>query len=292
MDAAAVEDREARLACFGQSVVADERRSPADLARTLVREERGDDVLALREVLDRPEVGLVLLEVRERGKNGEAEHRKRDDRADRRSDTERRSLEEARARVRRKRLLRGDRAGRRRSGLIRDGARLRLDRRDLVADVTRDVARPEEAEGDGDDRTDRGHDPADDQAEQETRHSDRECNRPQARARNVLGVVARIAHCAPCPGFNRPSVPRVNDVPSVATRGFCTLRRTRVMTSRQVRTRPSAALPARERRYSSRSPPAMAWHPPREACASRRCRASRRRTAARGRGRDGLAVPP
>src|SRR6186997_1047973 len=105
MNAPAVEDREARLTAVGEAVVADERRAAAHLAHLRVREERRDDVLALGEVLERPEVGLVLLEVRERREDGEPEDGERDDGADRRAETEGRRLEEARARVALERLL-------------------------------------------------------------------------------------------------------------------------------------------------------------------------------------------
>ena len=51
------------------------------------------------------------------------------------------------------RLLRGCR-GRRSGRLVGDGPRLRLDVRDLLADVAGDVARPEDTERDGDDGAD------------------------------------------------------------------------------------------------------------------------------------------
>ena len=67
-----------------RAVVADEGRPPAHLA--LGRIEARDDVLAFREVLERPEIRLALLAIRERGENREAEHRERDDCSDRRSE--------------------------------------------------------------------------------------------------------------------------------------------------------------------------------------------------------------
>jgi hypothetical protein len=197
MDAAAVEDREARLARVGGAVVADERRPAAHLTRLRVREVRGDDVLPLREVVDRAEVGVVLLDVRERGKDHEAEDGERDDGPDRRAEPERRRLEEPRPRIARKRLV-GDGDGRRDRRHVRNGARLGRDVRYLLAHAARDVSRPQDPEDDGEDGADRRHDPADDEAEQEARNPDREADGPEARARCVRGVVARVAQLAPC----------------------------------------------------------------------------------------------
>ena len=216
MHTAAVEDREARLTAVRETVVPDEGRAPAHLTRFGVREEAGDDVIALREVLERAEVGLALLQVRERGEDREAEDRKRDDGADGCTEADGGRLEESRARVRREWLLRGGRAGDRR--LVGDGAGLRLDRRHLVAHVARDVTCPQDPERDCENCADGRHDPGDDEAQQHAGDPDREADRPQARPGCVRGVVTGIAQSAPCRGFNRPAVPRVNDVTSVATR--------------------------------------------------------------------------
>ena len=297
MDAAAVEDREARLEAavarrvLDHAVVPDERRSPAHLSQVGLSEIRGDHERPLREVLDRPQVGVGLAEVRERRQDREAEHGQRDHDADRRAEAERRGLEESRTRIG------GER--RRRCGgwsgfggcLVGDCACLGLDGRHLVAHVARDLTRPEDSENDCDDDADRGDDPADDQPDEEARNPDREGDRPQARPRCVRGVVVRVAQLAPCAGFNLPTVPCVNDVPSVATRGFCTLRRMGVRTTRRSRTPPSDGSRARAPRGSSGSPRARAARPPREACGWRRYRACRRRTGVRERGRGGRAGP-
>ena len=63
------------------------RRHLADLR---VLEEGRDHELALGEVVDRAEVDVLLVLVRERRQDGEAEHRQRDDAADHGAEAERR----------------------------------------------------------------------------------------------------------------------------------------------------------------------------------------------------------
>src|SRR6185295_17371312 len=60
MDAAVREDGEARLAVLGRPVGADVRGPPRDLALVWLEEEGRDDELPLREVVDRPDVDLVV----------------------------------------------------------------------------------------------------------------------------------------------------------------------------------------------------------------------------------------
>jgi hypothetical protein len=107
--AAGIEGGEARLA-LELAVVADEHRAAGDLADLRVLEVGGDHELALGEVLDRPEVDVLLLLVRESGQHGEAEHGQRQDAADDTAEAERRGGEEGAARVRHR--LVGGRRGR------------------------------------------------------------------------------------------------------------------------------------------------------------------------------------
>ena len=290
MDAAAVEDREARLHAtlvrrvLDEAVVADERRAPAHLSLVGLREIRGDHERPLREVLDRPQVGVGLAEVGERRQDREAEHRQRDHGADRRAEAERRGLEESRARI----------GGERRrgcggcdGGLVGDGPCLGLDGRHLVAHVARDLARPEDPEHDRDDDADRGDDPADDQPDEEARDPDREGDRPQARARCVRGVVV--------PGSlnSRPALDSISRRPVCQRRAVC--RDARILhVAKDGRQEPPYS--AQRRVTRSRDLVAhddllgpRAARPPRGACGSRRCRACRRRTAVPVRGRGGRA---
>src|SRR5439155_1998551 len=138
-------------------------RPPRDLAELGVLEEGRDHVLVLGEVVEWTEVDVAVLDVRERRKDHESEHRQREDAPHRCGEPERGRLEEPGARERWKRLFRGH--GRR--GLVRDRARLRLDLGNLPADLAGDLSRPEQAEGDRERGTDRGDDPAYDEAEEE-----------------------------------------------------------------------------------------------------------------------------
>ncbi len=82
----------------------------------------------------------------------------------------------------------GSSAGSTSSVAVRDPARLGRDDRHVAAHVARDVACPEEPEYDGQNRADRGHEPAENEPEQETGDSDREADRPEAGPGSVWGV--------------------------------------------------------------------------------------------------------
>ena len=194
--------------CLGAAVVADEHRPPRHLADLGVLHVGRDHELAFGELVDRPEHDVLLVLVRERRQHREAEHRHRDQAADDGAEAERRDGEEGAARIR-LRLARPGRLDR----LVRL-ALLGLDGRRRGADGLRDVAEPEEAEGERDHGADDGDDRADDDPGQDARDTDGEPDRPEARRRQVrLVVLAQVS------GFN-PCVWRaVNDVSAAATRG-------------------------------------------------------------------------
>ncbi len=146
-------------------------------------------------VVDRAEVGVVLLDVGERREHHEAEDRERQDRAHRRAEPDQRRFEELRARESGERLV-GRRCGRG-SGLVGDRTRLGLDLGNVAAHVACDVTRPQQAADDREHRADGGDDPAEDEAEEEARDPDREPDRPQARPGDVRGVVTGFAQLGP-----------------------------------------------------------------------------------------------
>ncbi len=184
-------------------------------------------------------------EVRERRQDREAEHGQRDDGADRRAEAERRGLEESRARVGRERLRRaapvpaatvGSSATARVSGSMAgtSSRTSRVTSRAQRIPNTTAMTAPMAA------------------TIQLMTSPTRRHATPIAKAigqrlgPGTCGVSWLVSlNSRPARGFNRPAVPRVNDVPSVATRGFCTLRRTGVRTTRRSRTRPSAGSRAR-----------------------------------------------
>ena len=183
VDAAAVEDREARQAALREAVEPDEGRPARDLALLRVREVGRDDVLALGEVLHRPEVDLVLLDVREGREDHEPEHRQREHAAHDGGEADQRDLEEAGARVGGKRLLRRpiDVAARPRAARASiSGTSPRTSRV-----TSRAQSRPKTTARIGADQRDR---PADHEPQEEERDTDREPDRPQARSGRVRGV--------------------------------------------------------------------------------------------------------
>src|SRR3954451_4558064 len=103
--AAVRDDREARhlllrLGVGDVAVVADEGRPPTDLALGRIDDEGGDEPLAEREFLDRPQVDLVLLLAYEPGEDREADDGQRDQASDGGAEPQGRALEEDAARHR------------------------------------------------------------------------------------------------------------------------------------------------------------------------------------------------
>ena len=190
VNAAAVERREARRAVLGAAVVADERGAARDLALLGAFEERRDHVFPFGEVRDRAQVDLIGIHAlaHERRQDSETEHRNRKSGADQRADADRRKREERRAVDIRSRV--GDR---RHPGLVHALG----GRRDRVC--REQVAYPEEAEHQGDERADDQRGNADDETDENTRDADREADRPEARCGDVRGVVLLFAHTLdPC----------------------------------------------------------------------------------------------
>ena len=183
--AARVEDREARHA-FQLAVVADEHRASAHLADLRVLEECGDHELALGKVVERPELDVRLVLVRERRQHHEAEHRQRDHAPDHAAEAERGRGEKHAARVGGALVvaLVGTRRGSRERG-----SSLRLDRRRRGSYGLRDVADPEEPEGEGDHAADDRGDSADDKTGENDGDADRKADRPEARRREVRRLV-------------------------------------------------------------------------------------------------------
>ena len=178
VDAAAVDDREARLLVGAQPVVANVRRAPRDLALTLAAGEGGDHERPFGEVSDRPEIDGVRLDSLpgERGENGKAERRQDDAGADDPAETDRGERDEARAAV----------------GLevLSLGSELRLRRRAVDERVCRGrvdggmrpgrVANPEHTEDDGDRGAENCGRPADHEPDEDAGDPDREADRPEA----------------------------------------------------------------------------------------------------------------
>ena len=181
--AAVRDDREARDAVL-LAVVPDEGRPPADVLRlVLLRVELRDHVLLLGEVVERPEVDVVVALADEGGRDHEAERRDRDERADRRADAERRELEEDAARIP--------------LGLL--GALLLLDRQlgDRLLgddglglgsrpDVAGHLADPGEAEEEREDAAGDREPPVDDQPDEDEGDPAREGEGEDRRGREVL----------------------------------------------------------------------------------------------------------
>src|SRR6185437_12101269 len=168
------EDREARLV-LEETVVADIGRATGDLALRRVEQEGRDHELALLEVLDRPEVDLVVVLVLEDRRDREADDGHGEDPGNDGAESERRALEEHVAvdalglRWSRRRLAfaRRDRGSARRRGW------------ELTPPVVAgDVADPEEAKNDCQGRADRHGGPADDQPDENADDADREADRP------------------------------------------------------------------------------------------------------------------
>src|SRR5262249_1407256 len=149
VDTAVGDAGEARLA-VRHAVVADERAAARDVSLLGVGDERGHDVLALGEVLDRAEVDILVPRLEARGQHGEAERGQRGDRADERAEAQRGGFEEdaagealggLRLRHRRRTLVRSKRPSGGRRAVRLDG-----NRRPLSAARGDDVTRPEKPE--------------------------------------------------------------------------------------------------------------------------------------------------
>ena len=137
----------------------------------------------------RPEVVILVALLQERRRDHEAEDRDGDEPADHGAEAEGRDLEELRARVAVGGILR-------RQLLALDDRRAALGRHLVRLGQLRargQVAHPEEAEDEREDRAERGDVPGDDQADEEHHDADGEADRPEARARNVrVLVVGRV----------------------------------------------------------------------------------------------------
>ena len=214
MDAVVGDDREARH-LVDDPVVADEGRLPRNLTLRRERLERCDDVLALGEVLERPEIDVLLRWiVRERRRDREPDDRDRDDRPDDSSDPERGELEELAPRVALGRLDSIDDLD---LGFSRE---FRRDRRSRACAVARSrIADPEQAEDDRDTRADRDDPPVDDEADKDQRHAGGEAEREDRGCRQVrAGVLALLVLRAARPPPRRALPPAsLSDTPTGAT---------------------------------------------------------------------------
>ena len=160
---------------------------PRHLALGGILEERRDDVLALREVRERPEIDVLMLVVLESRNHREAERRQRDETADDAAEPERAELEEDRAAVGRNLLS----ARRRRSSATSTVA---VPGTGACAGSRMPRVRsydPEEAEHDGERRPDHDAPPADHESDEQADDADREADRPEARRGDVRIVVVR-----------------------------------------------------------------------------------------------------
>ena len=164
---------------FTRPVVPDECGSAGDLALLRVREVGRDHVLVLGEVVERAEIDLVLVDVREGRQHHEPEDQGVSSPP---GEADQRRLEEHRARVDGQ-LLVGASAV---APSVTRRVSVRSPARRHARRASRRVA--EEPENDREHRTDRGNEPAEHQAEQETRDPDREADRPEAGPGNVRGV--------------------------------------------------------------------------------------------------------